>query len=242
MARKFQNDYLTVTRPTCALLRCLLALLFTACTALGSSPQDDTAEWLGVVKVESAAVHSEMSEQSSVVRSLKKDDVVIINLEIESSGGIWCHVAEEIGAPSLGYIRGVYLLRELPASIGDWFYRPPPEEASADAKSEILAKPRPTARFNKDDAVGGVKKFFQSRFGRTLPVSAFGQTSLHARMGFDHRNGIDVALHPDSAEGRELLVYLRSQGIPFIAFRHAIRGSATGPHIHIGNPSPRNRP
>ena len=88
---------------------------------------------------------------------------------------------------------------------------------------------------------GRVQGFFASRFGRQLPVSAYGQTDLHNRMNFDHRNSMDVALHPDSAEGRALLEYLRSQGIPFLAFRGAIAGTATGPHIHVGRPSRRIR-
>ncbi len=86
-----------------------------------------------------------------------------------------------------------------------------------------------------------VQGFFASRFRRALPVSAYGQTELHNRMGFDHRNSLDVALHPDSPEGRALLEYLRSQGIPFLAFRGAIAGTATGPHVHIGRPSHRIR-
>ena len=86
-----------------------------------------------------------------------------------------------------------------------------------------------------------VQGFFASRFRRPLPVSAYGQTDLHNRMGFDHRNSMDVALHPDSPEGRALLEYLRSQGIPFLAFRGAIAGTATGPHVHVGRPSHRIR-
>ena len=84
-----------------------------------------------------------------------------------------------------------------------------------------------------------VQGFFSSRFGRQLPVSAYGQTELHSRMGFDHRNAMDVAVHPDSEEGRALMEHLRAQGIPFLAFRGAISGSATGPHIHVGPPSHR---
>jgi hypothetical protein len=57
---------------------------------------------------------------------------------------------------------------------------------------------------------------------------------------FDHRDAIDVALHPDSLEGRTLLGYLRHAGIPFMAFRNAVPGAATGAHIHIGRASPRN--
>ncbi len=84
-----------------------------------------------------------------------------------------------------------------------------------------------------------VTNFFLGKFGRVLPVSAFGQTALHNQMGFDHRNAMDVAIHPDSVEGQTLLNFLRQAGIPFIAFRQAVAGSATGPHIHIGRPSHR---
>ncbi|MCI0486900.1 MAG: hypothetical protein L0229_09895 [Blastocatellia bacterium] len=87
--------------------------------------------------------------------------------------------------------------------------------------------------------ISKVESFFVSRFGRVLPISALGQSATHNRLGFDHRNNVDVALHPDSAEGEALMAYLRSAGIPFIAFRHAVAGSATGAHIHIGNPSHR---
>jgi hypothetical protein len=86
-----------------------------------------------------------------------------------------------------------------------------------------------------------VQSFFQQRFGRQLPVSAFGQSALHDRWGLDHRNAMDVGVNPDSIEGQALMAYLRSNGIPFSAFHHAILGSATGPHIHIGTPSHRFR-
>lgn len=84
-----------------------------------------------------------------------------------------------------------------------------------------------------------LQQFFQGRFGRALPISAFGQTALHDRMGFDHRNAVDLAVHPDSPEGRALMEHLRAQGIPFIAAWGAIPGSTSGAHIHVGQPSPR---
>lgn len=87
--------------------------------------------------------------------------------------------------------------------------------------------------------LGRLQQFFVSRFGRALPISALGQTPLHDRMGFDHRNALDVAVHPDSPEGRALMEYLRAAGIPFIAAWGAIPGSASGAHIHVGQPSPR---
>lgn len=84
-----------------------------------------------------------------------------------------------------------------------------------------------------------VEKFFSQMFGRRLPVTALGQSETHNRLGFNHRDAMDVGLHPDSGEGRALIDYLRKAGIPFLAFRGAIPGVATGPHIHIGQPSGR---
>jgi len=87
--------------------------------------------------------------------------------------------------------------------------------------------------------VAKIERFFTSSFGRGLPISALGQTATHDRMRFDHHNAVDVALHPESAEGQSVLNFLRQAGIPFIAFRGAVPGAATGAHIHIGKPSPR---
>jgi len=84
-----------------------------------------------------------------------------------------------------------------------------------------------------------LQQFFLARFGRPLPISGYGQTPLHDRMGFDHRNALDVAVHPDSPEGRAFMDYLRAEGIPFIAAWGAIPGSTSGAHIHVGQPSPR---
>ena len=87
--------------------------------------------------------------------------------------------------------------------------------------------------------LGELDRFFVGRFGQRLPVSALGQTALHDRLGFDHRHAIDVAVHPDTPEGRALLDHLRSEGVPFLAFREARPGVATGAHVHIGLPSAR---
>lgn len=85
-----------------------------------------------------------------------------------------------------------------------------------------------------------IERFFSQMFGRTLPITALGQTGTHDRLRFDHRNAMDVAVHPDTSEGRSLLAYLRQAGIPFIAFRGVVVGASTGAHIHIGQPSARN--
>jgi len=82
-------------------------------------------------------------------------------------------------------------------------------------------------------------RFFRERFGRALPVSAYGQTPVHDRLRLDHHQALDVAVHPDSPEGAALQAFLRNTGISFIAFRGAMAGAATGAHIHVGAPSPR---
>jgi hypothetical protein len=84
-----------------------------------------------------------------------------------------------------------------------------------------------------------IQQFFSTTFGKPLPTSTIGQSATHNRMGWDHRNSVDVGLHPDSSEGRALIAYLQNAGIPFLAFHAAIPGVSTGPHIHIGNPSHR---
>jgi hypothetical protein len=104
------------------------------------------------------------------------------------------------------------------------------------SESGTLIRFNGAASWSLADA-GKIEKFFARTFGHALPVSAFGQTATHDRLRFDHRNAIDVALHPDSNEGRSLLSYLRQAGIPFIAFRGPVSGAATGAHIHIGKPS-----
>ncbi|MGH9872337.1 MAG: hypothetical protein ACRD9S_07710 [Pyrinomonadaceae bacterium] len=84
-----------------------------------------------------------------------------------------------------------------------------------------------------------VQRFFQDAFKKPLPIAVFGQGAIHDRWRLDHRNAMDVSLNPDGPEGQALLGFLRANGIPFLAFRQAIPGTATGPHIHIGRPSHR---
>lgn len=84
-----------------------------------------------------------------------------------------------------------------------------------------------------------VQRFFLESFKKQLPVAVFGQGAIHDRWRLDHRNSMDISLHPDGPEGQALLNFLRNNGIPFLAFRGAIPGTATGPHIHIGRPSHR---
>jgi outer membrane efflux protein len=84
-----------------------------------------------------------------------------------------------------------------------------------------------------------VDAFFRQKFGRPLPIAVLGQGAIHNRWRLDHHNAMDLSLNPNGAEGQAVMDYLRSRGIPFSAFRLAIPGVATGPHIHVGLPSHR---
>ena len=116
-------------------------------------------------------------------------------------------------------------------------------QAAQASKARTLLKPT-VLRYNGTSNwapgnLAAVQQFFASRFGRALPTSAVGQSATHNRLGWDHRHAVDVPLHPDSAEGRALIAYLQDKRIPFLAFRGAVPGVSTGPHIHIGTPSHR---
>jgi hypothetical protein len=115
------------------------------------------------------------------------------------------------------------------------------ERPSARQTQAVTAAPQDSLRWSLADSKK-VENFFFTRFGRPLPTSAFGQSDIHDRWGLDHRQGLDVGLHPDSPEGIALVDFLRGEKIPFLVFRHAIPGVATGPHIHIGFPSHRYLP
>ena len=104
-----------------------------------------------------------------------------------------------------------------------------------------------TAAFTRYTGSGGwnlgeswkVQRFFYDTFKKQLPIAVFGQGAIHDRWRLDHHNAMDIQLHPDGVEGRALLEFLQKNGIPYLAFRSAIPGTATGPHIHIGRPSHR---
>jgi hypothetical protein len=142
-------------------------------------------------------------------------------------------------------------LKNADVQIAETLVEAEAEEAAAKALAKAKSAPRASgglltttgyiryggARAWSLNEAGSVMQFYTRSFGRQLPVSSFGQSPVHDRWGYAHHNAMDVGVSPDSAEGRALMEYLRSSGIPFTAFRFAIPGTATGPHIHIGRPS-----
>jgi len=114
------------------------------------------------------------------------------------------------------------------------------EPQGAEAASP-LAERFDGARFRPGDLTR-IEQAYQARFLKPLPVSARGDTALHRALGFDHRDRLDVAVHPDHPEGVWLRNYLRENGIPYFAFRGSVAGKATGAHVHVGPPSERWTP
>jgi hypothetical protein len=110
------------------------------------------------------------------------------------------------------------------------------EREEHDDRSRIAVRYDGNGVFRDTDFLK-VSTAFSHRFLRPLPVSARGETALHKSLGFDHRGRVDVALNPDQEEGIWLRKYLETAKIPYFAFRAAIPGQATAPHIHLGPPS-----
>jgi hypothetical protein len=156
--------------------------------------------------------------------------------DLEKSEKLLAEATEKVSDVRKKIVEADHLITEAKAAE-QLAMMPPPRVGSYNATAALIRYSGPAGWALAD--VAKVDGFFRARFSRSLPVSALGQTAVHDRLGFDHRNSVDVAVHPDSAEGQALLAYLRGAGIPFIAFRQAVTGSATGAHIHIGYPSRR---
>lgn len=88
----------------------------------------------------------------------------------------------------------------------------------------------------------GVSQWWKQSFGGDMPVRNLGASEFEKRAGHEHSRAFDVGIHPSSAQGQRFIKYLQSQGIPYSAFDRPItkngRIIATGPHIHVGIPSP----
>ncbi len=63
----------------------------------------------------------------------------------------------------------------------------PPLGPGGYAESVGLIRYNGPAAWSLEPDTARLRRFLAARFGRPLPVSAFGQTPLHDRMGFDHK-------------------------------------------------------
>jgi hypothetical protein len=113
------------------------------------------------------------------------------------------------------------------------------ESRLAELEEEELAYVSDSGDPFSDDDIAAVDQAYYEAFGVPLPVSAEGYTALHESLGFDHTGRLDVPVNPDDPEGLFLIELLETWDIPYIAFRSAVPGQSTGPHIHIGPRSDR---
>jgi hypothetical protein len=222
------------------ILVCFLLIIGSG-TVRASAFQEKENIWQAVVKVDATGLFSAPSASSNQMTLLKRGDVVTISMEITTGDGKWYSVIPSSQPDGGGYVNGKDLDVGQQSNLAVWQLELPPEPVAEPVTPTPTNKPSHKVAFSDTNnrIVGDIKSFFLSKFGNTLPISAFGQTALHNRLRFDHRNAIDIAVHPDSLQGRILISQLRKFGVPFIAFRSAVRGSATGPHIHVGMPSHR---
>ena len=163
---------------------------------------------------------------------------IVSRLELEASERAEATARDQIGETRRRLSEAESVLAETLAAV----------ELAGGASAATTVVVTPTAIGSRGDAeltataVRALDGFFVSRFARSLPVSALGQTPVHDRLGLDHRNALDVAVHPDSEEGRALIEYLERHGIPFLAFRGFVPGASTGAHVHVGRMSARIAP
>ncbi len=176
-----------------------------------------------------------LTELVGVRRDLRGRDI-ISRRELEVSESLLAEAQAKIVETQRWIAEADQVLLE--AEISEQIARLPPLAPGGFVSTATLIRFNGAGPWGLAD-VSRIQRFFAGRFGRALPISAFGQTAAHNRIGFDHRQAIDVAVHPDSAEGQGLMEFLRAAGIPFLAFRRAVAGEATGAHVHIGPPSRR---
>jgi hypothetical protein len=112
-----------------------------------------------------------------------------------------------------------------------------PHKKSGTNDDRIVFQPE-TSDWNTN-RLSSIRDFYSSIIGKELPVKNVGQGEIHNKWKLDHRNSVDIGVHPDSKEGQKLQEYLRENNIPFLAFKKAIPGVSTSAHIHIGRPSSR---
>ncbi len=77
----------------------------------GKAESGETAE-RAIVKNDSLAVHSRMSDDSGVVKKLKKGDAVTVEFEVGGGEEEWCGIREEAQTALLGYVRCSSLERD----------------------------------------------------------------------------------------------------------------------------------
>ena len=179
-------------------------------------------------------LRAKLAEQATLVSQGVAPRTSLVPFEEEIDGARRIVAAMEQRARSLAEIASMIRAEQ---EVSD---QPSDPSSIADGAIARITRFAGENKFGNDEFKQVVLEF-ERKFDRKLPVSARGETALHRSMGFDHRGRVDVAVNPESVEGRWLMRYLEQQKIPFFAFVTAVRGQATAPHVHIGPPSTRLR-
>lgn len=212
----------------------------TASSKLIAAAEQTKASNEALIKVQEAAIAADVVKLEELRKLV--DDGLVARVELENAEALLAGLRANLETFKKNIADSEQMIAEL--RTAEQFAKAKPLLASA-GLSPTRSFLKPTIlRYGGQggwslNGLTAVQSFFLSNFGRGLPVSALGQSATHNRLGFDHSNAVDVALHPDSVQGKALIGYLQSQGIPYLAFRSAVPGVATGPHIHIGSPSQR---
>lgn len=184
-------------------------------------------------------IYQNDAESLAVLVEVRRDLLrreIVSKRELEIAEGLLAEAQAKVTETERWILDADKIIGE--AAVHSEIAKLPPLAAGGYLATTAFIRFNGSAPFSLAD-VPRVERFFAGRFGRSIPVSALGQSLAHDRIGFDHRNAVDVAVHPDSHEGQALMGYLQGQNIPFVAVRQAVPGSATGAHIHIGQPSRR---
>ena len=237
------------------LLAVVLATAFLPPATLPASDSvDDTQEALGAARVQ--LLESTRAYRASLERLLVLQRQAAARAEQEAAhrrilleqGIVSRHESEEsarVVAAARNRLEETHQrLAETDAVLAEtWAAIELARSAPPSVKGVVVSTPRAIGAPGKIELTASIvtslDQFFRGRFARALPVSARGQTLVHDRLGLDHHHAVDVAVHPDSAEGRALIEHLRLLRVPFLAFRSILPGSSTGAHLHIGRTSPK---
>ncbi len=203
-------------------------------TLYGSSRMEDLSFEDSKLMVEAA--ERRVVRQQTVVDDRKKlvDEGILAPAEIENERQ---ELGMRIGTRDLAQSRARLLVQLADmAKAEQELERARPTDLTS--PKDVMVRFDGNGMFSPDD-LKTVSAEYEKRFHEALPVSALGQTLMHQSLGFDHRNRVDVALNPDQKEGVWLRGFLERLHIPYLAFREAMPGAATGAHIHIGPASTR---
>lgn len=212
----------------------LIAETLDAKVAVEDLTEEQSAEATGAATRRLERLRKRLAEQAELVSQGVAPRTSLVPFEEELDGARRIVAAMEQRARSLAEIAAMIRAEQ---EVGD---QQAETTSLADGAIARITRFAGENKFGPDEFKKVVLEF-ERKFDRKLPVSARGETALHRSMGFDHRGRVDVAVLPESVEGRWLMRYLEQQKIPFFAFLTAVRGQATAPHIHIGPPSTRLR-